>query len=244
MTNGSVASPHPALPPQQGGRVLVIEDEPRLAAVQVKYLQAAGYDSRPLHDGAAAIDTIRDWKPDLVLLDLMLPGRDGVDICRELRRFSAVPVIMVTARVEEIDRLLGLEIGADDYVCKPFSPREVVARVHAVLRRHRHVPEGAASVDSRQPRLVIDSEAWRASVDGCVLELTQVEFRLLRALAAAPGRVFSRDQLMDHAYADRRVVTDRTVDSHIKNLRRKLAKVQAEEWIRSIYGVGFRFSDE
>ncbi|RMX07725.1 response regulator [Corticibacter populi] len=233
-----VAPSSPPLP--HGARVLVLEDEPRLASVLVKYLQAAGYQGQAWHDGASAIDTIRAWSPQLVLLDLMLPGRDGVAICRELRTFSAVPVIMVTARVDEVDRLLGLEIGADDYICKPFSPREVIARVHAVLRRHHHVPQDAPAA-APAPRLRMDSQAWRASVDGCVLELTQVEFRLLRALAAAPGRVLSRDQLMDHAYPDRRVVTDRTVDSHIKNLRRKLATVQAEDWIRSVYGVGYRF---
>lgn len=237
---------HPAIPQaaEPGNRILIIEDEPRLAAVLAEYLQAAGYDSQQLHDGTTALDIIRTWQPDLVLLDLMLPGRDGLDICRELRRFSTIPVIMVTARVEEIDRLLGLEIGADDYVCKPFSPREVVARVQAVLRRHRHTLEGAGDDPAQPPQLVIDAPAWRASVNGCTLELTQVEFRLLQALAAAPGRVLSREQLMDRAYPDHRIVTDRTVDSHIKNLRRKLARVQAGEWIRSVYGVGYRFSND
>lgn len=244
MTSSFIAAPRSIEPSRQGGRVLVIEDEPRLAAVLVKYLQAANYLSHASHDGATAIDVIRDWQPDLVLLDLMLPGRSGVDICRELRSFSPVPVIMITARVEEVDRLLGLEIGADDYICKPFSPREVVARVHAVLRRHRHAPDAGVGSYTRQSRLTIDSQAWHASIDGQLLSLTPVEFRLLSVMAAAPGRVFSRDQLMDHAYPDRRIVTDRTVDSHIKNLRRKLATVGAEEWIQSIYGVGFRFLDD
>jgi len=244
MTLSSVAPTHSIEPLPQGGRVLIVEDEPRLAAVLAKYLQAAGYDSRVLHDGTMAIDIIREWQPDLVLLDLMLPGRDGVEICRQLRTFSATPVIMVTARAAEIERLLGLEVGADDYICKPFSPREVIARVHAVLRRHRHVPANTPGEVVHPSRLVIDAQAWGVRVDGFVLELTQVEFRLLQALASAPGRVLSRDQLMNHAYPDMRIVTDRTVDSHIKNLRRKLATVQAEDWIRSVYGVGFRFSED
>ncbi|WP_149194419.1 response regulator [Luteimonas suaedae] len=218
------------------GHVLIVEDEPRLAAVLGEYLQAAGYTHHWVDDGACAMDAFHAQAPDIVLLDLMLPNRDGIEICRDLRRHATVPVIMVTARAEEIDRLLGLEIGADDYICKPFSPREVVARVHAVLRRHRLVPG-----DMPAPGLRIDETACCASVDGRPLDLTQVEFRLLRTLAASPGRVYSREQLMDRLYADHRVVTDRTVDSHVKNLRRKLAEVGGEDWVRSVYGVGYRF---
>lgn len=182
------------------------------------------------------IPAVRAEPPDLILLDLMLPGRDGLDICRELRGFSNVPVIMMTARVDEIDRLLGLELGADDYICKPYSPREVVARCKAVLRR-LHPPEPAAA-----PALSIDADAWRARYHGVELDLTPVEFRLLRTLARAPGRVFSREQLLDGLYDDHRVVTDRTVDSHVKNLRRKLEQAApGEPPIRSIYGVGYRF---
>lgn len=222
--------------PADAGRVLIVEDEPRLAAVLGEYLQAAGYRHDWIDDGARAVEAVRTLRPDLVLLDLMLPHRDGVEICRELRGFSDVPVIMVTARADEVDRLLGLEIGADDYVCKPFSPREVIARVDAVLRRHRHAPGMAPMAGLR-----IDEDAFRASVDGRDLDLTLVEFRLLRTLAATPGRVYSREQLMDRLYADHRIVTDRTVDSHIKNLRHKLAAAGGEDWIRSVYGVGYRF---
>lgn len=220
----------------QAKRVLVVEDEPRLAAVLCDYLAAANYEAISVADGLEVMDTFRRWQPDLVLLDLMLPGADGVDLCRELRAESDVPVIMVTARVSELDRLLGLEVGADDYVCKPFSPREVVARVGAVLRRY-HAGEVAS------PRgLQIDEEGFRAALHGHALELTPVEFRLLRTLAGAPGRVWSREQLMNHLYTDYRVVTDRTVDTHVKNLRRKLADAGAEgETITSIYGVGYRF---
>lgn len=222
--------------PLPEGRILIVEDEPRLSAVLRDYLQAAGYTCQQVFDGNAAVPAFQQHPPDLVILDLMLPNRDGIDICRELRALSDVPVIMVTARVEEIDRLLGLDLGADDYVCKPFSPREVVARVHTVLRRHRHVPVATAS----QQGLSIDDAACRASLHGHDLGLTLVEFRLLRTLAAQPGRVYSRDQLMDQLYDDHRIVTDRTIDSHVKNLRRKLGDV-GEEWIRSIYGVGYRF---
>ena len=153
----------------------------------------------------------------------MLPGRDGLEVCRELRTFSEVPIVMVTARVEEIDRLLGLEIGADDYICKPFSPREVVARVRAILRRAQR---GAAAPAATG--FTIDEAQYRAAFDGRALDLTPVEFRLLNTLAAAPGRVFSRQQLLDNLYDDHRVVTDRTVDSHIKNLRRKLDEVSPD----------------
>lgn len=220
--------------------ICIVEDEPKLAALLADYLHAAGYDSFIVADGVLALDAIRQRKPALVLLDLMLPGRDGLDICRALRQESAVPVIMVTARVEEIDRLLGLELGADDYICKPFSPREVVARVKAILRRVRAAqaaPDGQA--EAALP-LRVDAEAHRAWLDGQELDLTPVEFRLLQTLAESPGRIHSRDRLLDRIYDDHRVVTDRTVDSHIKNLRRKLEAVRDADLIRSIYGVGYR----
>lgn len=216
--------------------ILIVEDEPQLSAVLRDYLLAAGYQCQQVYDGAEVVKAYQQHRPDLVLLDLMLPNRDGIDICRDLRAISDTPIIMVTARVEEIDRLLGLEVGADDYICKPFSPREVVARVNTVLRRYQRNPSSSAP-----PGLAIDDAALRASANGQDLGLTQVEFRLLRTLAAEPGRVYSRDQLMNHLYMDHRVVTDRTVDSHVKNLRRKLAQAGAEDWVQSIYGVGYRF---
>ncbi len=217
-------------------KICIVEDEPKIAALLNDYLHASGYESLVIHDGAAAVSAIHDYQPDLVLLDIMLPGKDGLEICRELRQKSRLPIIMLTARIEEIDRLLGLELGADDYICKPFSPREVIARVKAVLRRAQ--PEQADATE--EDTLKIDPEAHRAWLDDHELDLTPVEFRLLRTLAAAPGRIFSRDQLLDHLYDDHRVVTDRTVDSHIKNLRRKLEAVREGETIRSIYGVGYR----
>jgi len=216
--------------------ILIVEDEPKLAALLGDYLKAAGHATAWIANGLDVIPAIRAREPDLVLLDLMLPGRDGLDICRELRSFSELPVIMMTARVDEIDRLLGLELGADDYICKPYSPREVVARCKAVLRRNRRSPP------PERESLQLDEGRWRATYHGIELDLTPVEFRLLRTLSAAPGRVFSREHLLDGLYDDHRVVTDRTVDSHIKNLRRKLEQIAPEEpLIRSIYGVGYRF---
>jgi two-component system response regulator BaeR len=213
--------------------VLIVEDEPKLAALIVDYLKAAGYGTHWIADGRDVISWVRERSPDLILLDLMLPGRDGLDVCREIRGFSDVPIVMVTAKVEEIDRLIGLDLGADDYVCKPFSVRELVARVRAILRRGR----GPAPASG----LAIDEEKHEASLDGRRLDLTPVEFRLLGTLADAPGRVFSRDKLLSRLYDDHRVVTDRTVDAHVKNLRRKLEEVRpGEELVRSIYGVGYK----
>jgi two-component system, OmpR family, response regulator BaeR len=216
--------------------ILVVEDEPKLATLLRDYLERDGYRTTMLHDGAAVVAWVRQHAPDLVLLDLLLPGKDGLSICRELRSFSELPIIMVTARVEEIDRLLGLEIGADDYICKPFSPREVVARVRALLRRAR---VNAGPVSERP--LQFDDDRFEARLHGKLLPLTRVEYRLLRALAEHPGHVLSRNQLMNSLYLDHRVVSDRTVDSHVKNLRRKLTEaVPDQDLLSSIYGLGYK----
>ena len=254
-------------------RLLIVEDEPKLAALMARYLEAGGY--RTDHASPTAAWWCRRCatrRPDLILLDLMLPGRDGIEICRELRTFSDVPIIIVTARVEEIDRLLGLELGADDYVCKPFSPRELVARVRAILRRtrgggprrrpdRRRCAHGAAAgaaasgrrpgdalvvdwtdADARPVRLVIDEDRHEVRLEDQVLDLTPVEFRLLAVLAAVPGRVLRRDGLLDRLYEDHRVVNDRTVDTHVKNLRRKLMQVVKDrDLIHSVYGIGYKF---
>lgn len=222
--------------------ILVVEDEIKLAGLLRTYLEAASYVVRCVADGLEVMPVVREWQPDLVLLDLMLPGRDGLDVCRDIRAESSIPVIMMTARTDEIDRLLGLELGADDYICKPYSPREVVARVKAVLRRYQATQSStAAPLDAADGALCIQPDAWRASLDGVALDLTPVEFRLLTLLASQPGRIFSRDQVLDGLYDDHRVVTDRAVDSHVKNLRRKLAEVRPDdELIRSVYGVGYR----
>ena len=225
-----------------GAEVLIVEDEPKLAGLLADYLRASGFSVRILGNGNEVVPAVRARPPALLLLDLMLPGRDGLEVCRELRTFTQVPIIMVTARVEEIDRLLGLELGADDYVCKPFSPREVVARVKAVLRR-----QGAAGAPAQAgpvAGLLVEPEAWRAELDGRKLDLTPVEFRLLETLAAHPGRVFSRAALLERIYDDHRVVSDRTVDSHVKNLRRKLAEAApGRELLHSVYGVGYRLEE-
>lgn len=222
--------------------ILVVEDEPKLAALLADYLRAAPYDVSVLHEGTDAVQWVRENPPDLLLLDLMLPGKDGLTICREVRAFSQIPIIMVTARVEEIDRLLGLELGADDYICKPFSPREVVARVKALLRRAGREPEARPQADKDATGLTLDADGYRALYQGVRLELTPVEFRLLRLLSGQPGRAFNREQLLNAAYDDERIVSDRTIDTHIKNLRRKLHQTGApEECIASVYGVGYRF---
>ncbi|HZP64972.1 MAG TPA: response regulator [Rudaea sp.] len=213
--------------------ILVVEDEPKIAALLGDYLAATGYRVSTLARGEGAVAWVREHAPDAVLLDLMLPGEDGLSICRGVRAFSTVPILMITARVEEIDRLLGLELGADDYICKPFSPREVVARVKAVLRRSQRA---ASAVP---PPIELDEARFEARVHGAALALTPVEFRLLGKLVAQPGRVFSRQQLMDSLYRDHRIVSERTVDSHVKNLRRKLAAMGPDP-IESVYGVGYR----
>lgn len=220
----------------QSPLILIVEDEPKIASLVSDYLQASGYRCHTLLTGLGVDDAVRDFGASLVLLDVMLPGKDGLTICREVRAWSNIPIIMLTARVEDVDRLLGLELGADDYICKPFNPREVVARVKAVLRRAQ--PDVAEADDAG---LVLDAERFEVRIDGRALTLTPVEFRLLRALSARPGHVLSRDRLLAAAYEDHRVVSDRTIDSHIKNLRRKLADASGGvDRVRSIYGVGFK----
>jgi len=220
-------------------KILIVEDETELAGVMADYLRRDGYEADVCGDGGAALAAAHDGAPDLLLLDIMLPNLDGLSILRELRKTSTVPVILVTARVEELDRLLGLELGADDYVCKPYSPREVVARVKAVLRRTQAMQ---ATDGDNPPLLEIDADAWQARVAGVRLDLTPREFRLLQALTAHPGRVFSRSQLLDQLDPNNLEVSERAVDSHMKNLRKKLSQALPErELIRSVYGVGFAY---
>ena len=217
-------------------RVLVVEDDPKIARLLVDFLKSEGFAASSVADGELALWQIETAVPAAIILDLMLPGLDGIGVCRAVRRFSDVPILMLTARVEEIDRLLGLETGADDYVCKPFSPREVMARVRALLRRSeaRKHPQPAA--------WVIDEEAYRIVWRGAALPLTPVEFRILRLLLNHPGRVYARAQLLDHVHQDLRDVSDRAVDSHVKNLRRKIDEVDPGcDCIASVYGVGYRF---
>lgn len=217
--------------------ILIVEDEPKLAEVLAEYIQQVGFRTHLLSHGLEVIPWVKQHTPDLLILDLMLPGRDGIDIFRELRTFSGVPVIMATARVDEIDRLVGLELGADDYVCKPYSPRELVARMKNILRRMSQPLQEHASASGIQ----INPECMDASINGNKLDLTPVEFRLLYQFFSNPGRVYSRAQLLDCIYDDHRIVTDRVIDSHIKNLRRKLHDAMpGQEFIKSIYGVGYK----
>ena len=227
--------------------ILVVEDEPKIARLLADYLRPEGYEVSILNAGTGAVDFVRERGPDFIILDLMLPGVDGLTICREVRQFSDVPIMMLTARVDEIDRLLGLELGADDYVCKPFSCREVVSRVKIILRRVQARPAEArpAEADSNQlgyRNVIIYPERFLCEAGGRDIELTPVEFRMLHALISRPGHVFSRDRLMELSYPDRRIVSDRTIDTHIKNLRRKLHQALGEEeLLHSIYGVGYKF---
>ncbi len=219
--------------------ILIVEDEPKIAALLADYLhQRGGFSTSRLARGDEVLERIRSNPPDLILLDLMLPGMSGIDVCKQVRAESTVPIIMITARVEEIDRLLGLELGADDYICKPFSPREVVARVRAVLRRS--LPPTAAGQDDG---LKMDDARHTAELNGKNLQLTPVELALLKTLTRQPGRVFSRDQLMNAMYSDYRIVSDRAVDTHIKNLRKKLTSAGADkDLVESVYGLGYRYS--
>ena len=214
--------------------VLIIEDEPKLAQLVAQYLEREGFTWTHIADGSEVMPWLGEHDTDLILLDLNLPGKDGLTLCRELRTQGNIPIIMTTARVDELDRLLGLELGADDYLCKPYSPRELVARVKAVLRRV-HMPSTSGDV------LQLNEAQLSVGLNGQTLALTSVEFALLKRLADQPGRIFSRDHLMDNIYPDHRVVNDRTIDSHIKKLRRKLEQLDPKtEWIESVYGAGYR----
>lgn len=217
-------------------KILIVEDEIKLANLLSDYFTLAGFEAHCLHDGALVVDWVKSTPPCAILLDIMLPNKDGIQLCQELREFTDVPILMVTAKVEEVDRLLGLEIGADDYICKPFSPREVVARVKAVLRRCQGKnKEGDSSAFS------LDESRYQVNFQGKSLDLTAVEFQLLKPMTNEPGRIFTREQLMRNMYDDNRIVSDRTIDSHIKKLRKKLNALDSEqELIHSVYGVGYK----
>jgi len=218
----------------KGERILIVEDEPDLAGIVADYANAAGYAATVLGDGIEALAAIRADTPDLVVLDLMLPGLDGIALCKAVREFSDVPILMVTARVAEVDRLLGLGIGADDYLCKPFSPRELVARIAAVLRRARRDDAGT-------PVIAVDAAARVVRIHGTPLDLTPTEYGLLATLAQRPGTVWTRAQLLEAVRADALGVNDRAIDSHIKNLRRKIElRLPGMSVVESVYGLGYR----
>lgn len=218
-------------------KVLVVDDEPKLAAIARDYLVAAGFDVVTAADGMQGLALSRKERPDLIVLDLMLPGMDGLDVCREIRRESNVPIIMLTARVEETDKLIGLELGADDYLTKPFSPRELVARARVILRR----AAGGDPVELvRAGGLTLDRSRYQADLNGHAMDLTPTEFEILATLAAQPGRIFSRDQLLNAAHGLSFDGYERAIDWHIRNLRRKLEADEATH-IVTVHGVGYKY---
>ncbi len=219
-------------------KILIVEDEVRIVRTLRLYLEQAGFVVTAVHDGAQAVPAFRQERPSLILLDLNLPGQDGLDVCRSLRRLGDVPIIMLTARTEEMDRLIGLELGADDYISKPFSPREVVARVRAVLRRTQG---SLASANLLQAgALQLDLAAYRVWIDGHLLDLTQTEFELLATLMRHKGHVMSRAQLLQALQG----VAHEELDQHIKNVRRKLKEAVGDvPIINTIYGVGYRLDE-
>ena len=223
--------------------ILVVDDEPKIVTLARDYLEHAGFAVLTTGDGPTALTVVRQRRPDLVVLDLGLPGLDGLDVTRQLRRDSSIPIVMLTARDDELDKLLGLELGADDYVTKPFSPRELVARVRAVLRRAERPPEAGETI--RAGDVTLDLPRMRAEVAGRAVDLTPTEFQLLATLAARPGRIFTRAQLLDAVRGVTFETYERAIDSHVKNLRRKLEPdPRRPRYVLTVYGVGYRFADD
>jgi two-component system alkaline phosphatase synthesis response regulator PhoP len=222
--------------------VLVVEDEMEIARVVRDYLANAGFEVIVVGDGSSAVASVRSAKPDLMILDLGLPGRDGLDVAREVRRWSQTPIVILTARGDESDRIVGLELGADDYVVKPFSPKELVARVRAVLRRTR--TSGRGDEVLRVADVEVDTGKMQVTAGGRRVELTPTEFQLLATLAREPGRVFTRSQLLDAVHGVAIESYERAIDAHVKNIRRKLEPTPgAPRYVQTVHGVGYRFAD-
>jgi DNA-binding response OmpR family regulator len=223
--------------------ILVVEDEMKIARLVRDYLEHAGFEVLVAGNGESALASARGTRPDLVVLDLGLPGRDGLDVTRELRRSSNVPIVMLTARGDEADRIIGLELGADDYIVKPFSPKELVARVRAVLRRTGSAGEGGAEV-LRTADVEVDLRRMRVSVGGRTVELTPTEFDLLATFVREPGRVFTRGQLLDAVRGVAFESYERAIDAHVKNIRKKIEPGAGRpRYILTVHGVGYRFAD-
>ena len=228
-------------------RILVAEDDRKQADLICRYLEREGYSVAVVHDGRAAIEAARQRRPDLLVLDVMMPRVDGLDVCRVLRAESDVPIIMLTARSTEDDMLLGLDLGADDYLTKPYSPRELVARVRTVLRRTRKTGASTASADGphRVGDLEVDPVRHEVRLNGATVETTPAEFRILAALIAEPGRAFSRAQLLTEAFGFDHYALDRTVDVHVMNLRRKIEeKANDPRYLLTVYGVGYKMAED
>jgi len=221
--------------------ILIVEDEEKIADLIRKYLKLEGYDSTIAHTGSDALSKFHSVSPDLVVLDIMLPDMDGLDICKNLRAFSNVPIIMLTARVDEVDRLMGFEVGADDYVCKPFIPRELVARIRAILNR---IVGNSGQKILTVRALALDTSQHKVTVDSIEIKLTQNEFSLLKIMMSTPNRVYSRQELLTATQGQSIDIYERTIDTHIKNLRKKLNKaVPSSNFIESIYGIGYKLID-
>jgi len=234
-------------------QVVIVEDEPKIAQILIDYLHAQDFQTQHFESGEGVLTYIESHSVDCVLLDVMLPNAsqfgDGLQLCKSIRQVSRVPIMMLTARIEEIDRILGLELGADDYICKPFSPREVIARIKALLRRSQmqsdllaDSQEGGHSSAQSTKSWYLDESRFQLNYRDRHLDLTSVEFEIMRTLSSSAGHIFSRAQLIEKIYPDHRIVSDRTIDSHIKKLRQKLNAAFGEhEWIHSVYGVGYKF---
>ena len=219
--------------------ILIIEDEVKIATLLQDYCNQAGYETHMIHNGREALEWLQKNQAKLILLDLMLPEVDGITLCKEVRKTAETPIIMVTAKVDEIDRLIGLELGADDYICKPFSPREVMARIKTILRRIQNTQTPTPTIHND---IVLNEDNYTVNYKAISLSLTAIEFKLLQSLYNRSGKILSRDQLMTHSYPDQRIVSDRTIDSHVKKLRQKLVRFELEEeLIQSVYGVGYRY---
>ncbi|MDQ9093118.1 response regulator [Pseudoalteromonas haloplanktis] len=217
-------------------KVLIVEDEVKLANLMSDFLLNQHFATHQIHHGDEVLPWLKENHPNVILLDVMLPGTSGIELCKQIRQFSTVPIIMVSAKVEEIDRLLGLELGADDYVCKPFSYAEVVARVKSLLRRSE------LAKPQQNTDMYLDENTFSVQYKGRSVELTSVEFQLFKPLFEKPNRIFNRESLMANMYTDQRIVSFRTIDSHIKKLRKKLDEVcEQDSVIQSVYGVGYRF---
>lgn len=221
-------------------KILIVEDEAKLAVLLTDYLTHEGFESHWLDNGLNVVDWVKQHSPDLILMDIMLPHRDGITLCKEIREFSTVPLFLITARIAETDRLKGLEIGADDYICKPYSAKEVVARIKAIFRRQQNFSTQLPVVAG----FSLDKEKLHAFYEGVQLDLTLSEFRILAAMLDKCGKVYSRATLLDMLHEDERDITDRTVDTHVKNLRHKLQKIAGnKEIIQSVYGVGYKIEN-
>jgi two-component system alkaline phosphatase synthesis response regulator PhoP len=224
--------------------VLVVDDEPAIVQIASDYLRHAGFDVVSVADGVTALQVIKAQPPDLIVLDLGLPGMDGLDVTRETRRIGNTPIVMLTARGEESDRLIGLELGADDYVVKPFSPKELVARVRAVLRRSEAAQDPYGDI-MRRGDVVIDAPRMRVTIGDKSVELTNSEFHLLLTMARQPGRLFTRAQLLDAVRGVAFESYERAIDAHVKNIRRKIEPDPRQpRYVLTVYGVGYKFSDE